>query len=208
MKPFTILAASLGMLTLTATVQALPLCGAGAGACRPGLELGVFGGTLAVENALARAKDGTGAIGHFAAAFESFEDATAKLSDPSLGDADKCAEASKEDERGLAEAARGVRDSFKLKREHFTSELAFNTLRNFNAMLTAFMIEVVEQNIDETEALGGDAGRIHEARSRVARAGEELLQGDVAKAADDAQRAYDLISGDGNAAPDCLAGRL
>jgi hypothetical protein len=30
----------------------------------------------------------------------------------------------------------------------------------------------------------------------------------VATAADDAQRAYDLISGDANAGPDCLVGRL
>jgi hypothetical protein len=32
-------------------------------------------------------------------------------------------------------------------------------------------------------------------------------KGDLAKAADDAQRAYDLISGDANTAPECLVGR-
>ena len=116
-------------------------------------------------------------------------------------------QASKEDERALAEAARGVRDSSKLKLEQFTSESAFGALRNFNAMLTAFIIEVVEFNIDEAEALGGDPARIGEARSRITRAGQASVKGDLAKAADDAQRAYDLISGEANTAPECLVGR-
>ena len=208
MKRLTMVVAGLGMLSFTATAQALPLCGAGSGACRPGLEFGVFAGGLAVEGAIARARDGVGAIGHFTAAFESFEDATSKLADPSLSDDDKCAQASKEDERGLAEAARGVRDGSKLKLEQFISEGAFNTLRNFNTMLATFIIEVVELNIDEAEALGGNPSRIHEARRRVTTAGQALLKGDLAKAADDAQRAYDLISGDANTAPECLVGRL
>ena len=117
MKRFTMIVAGLGMLSFTAMAQALPLCGAGFGPCRPGLEFGVFAGGLAVEGALAKAKDGVGAIGHFSAALESFEDATSKLADPSLSDDEKCAEASKEDERGLAEAARGVRDGSKLELE-------------------------------------------------------------------------------------------
>jgi hypothetical protein len=75
-------------------------------------------------------------------------------------------------------------------------------------MLTTFIIEVVEFNIDEVEALGGDPARVHEARSRVTKAGQAILNGDLAKAADDAQRAYDLISGDANTAPECLVGRL
>ena len=208
MKRLTMVVAGLGMLSFTATAQALPLCGAGSGACRPGLEFGVFAGGLAVEGAIARARDGVGAIGHFTAAFESFEDATSKLADPSLSDDDKCAQASKEDERGLAEAARGVRDGSKLELEQFISENAFNTLRNFNTMLATFIIEVVELNIDEAEALGGNPSRIHEARRRVTTAGQALLKGDLAKAADDAQRAYDLISGDANTAPECLVGRL
>jgi hypothetical protein len=96
----------------------------------------------------------------------------------------------------------------KLKVQQFISEDAFNTLRNFNRMLTAFIIEVVEFNIDEVEALGGDPARVHEARSRVTTAGQAILNRDLAKAADDAQRAYDLISGDANTAPQCLVGRL
>jgi len=207
MKRFAMVVAGLGMLSFTAMAQALPLCGSGFGSCRPGLELGVFAGGLAVEGALARAKDGVGTIGHFSAAFESFEDAISKLADPALSDEEKCAQASKEDERGLAEAFRGVRDGSKLKLEQFVSEGAFNTLRNFNTMLTAFIVEVVEVNIDEVEALGGNAARVHEARSRVTKAGQALLNGDLAKAADDAQRAYDLISGDANTAPECLVGR-
>jgi hypothetical protein len=207
MNRIKLVVAGLGMLSFTGVAQALPLCGAGAGACRPGLELSVFAGGLAVEGALAKARDGVGTIGHFTAAFESFQDATTKVDDPSLSDDDKCAEASKEDERGLAEAARAVRDGSKLKVQQFISEDAFNTFRNFNAMLTAFIVEVVALNIDEVEALGGNAGRIQEARNRVARAGQAIVKGDVAKAADDAQRAYDLISGDANTAPDCLAGR-
>ena len=208
MKRFTMVVAGLGMLSFTGMAQALPLCGAGFGACRPGLEFGVFAGGLAVEGALAKAKDGVGAIGHFSAALESFEDATSKLADPSLSDDEKCAEASKEDERGLAEAARGVRDGSKLKLEQFTSENAFNTLRNFNTILTSFIIEVVTFNIDEVEVLGGNPARILEARSRVTKAGQALLKGDLPKATDDAQRAYDLISGDANTAPECLVGRL
>ena len=207
-KRFTMVIAGLGMLSFTGMAQALPLCGTGFGPCRPGLELGVFSGGLAVEGALAKAKDGVGAIGHFWAAFESFEDAIRKLDDPSLSDDDKCAQASKEDERALAEAFRGVRDSSKLKVQQFISEGAFNTLRNFNRMLTTFIIEVVAFNIDEVEALGGDPARVHEARSRVTKAGQAILNGDLAKAADDAQRAYDLISGDANTAPECLVGRL
>ena len=207
-KRFTMVIAGLGMLSFTGMAQALPLCGTGFGPCRPGLESGVFAGELAVEGALAKAKDGVGAIGHFSAAFESFEDAIRKLDDPSLSDDDKCAQASKEDERGLAEAARGFRDGSKLKLEQFISESAFNTLRNFNTMLTAFIIEVVGRNIDEVDALGGNPARILEARSRVSKAGQALLKGDLAKAADDAQRAYDLISGDANTAPDCLVDRL
>jgi hypothetical protein len=208
MKRFTMVIAGLGLLSSTGMAQALPLCGTGFGPCRPGLELQVFAGGLAVEGALARAKDGAGAIGHFSAAFESFEDATLKLDDPSLSDDDKCVEASKEDERSLAEAFRGVRDASKLKVQQFISEDAFNTLRNFNAMLTTFIIEVVAFNIDEVEVLGGDPARVKEARSRVTKAGQAILKGDLAKAADDAQRAYDLISGDANTAPACLAGRL
>ncbi len=207
MKRFTMVIAGLGMLSFAATAQALPLCGTGFGPCRPGLESGVFAGGLAVEGALARAKDGVGAIGHFSAAFESFGDATSKVDDPSLSDDEKCAQASKEDERGLAEAARGVRDASKLKLEQFISEDAFNVLRNFNTMLTTFIIEVVEFNIDEVEGLGGDPARIQEARTRVSKAGQAVLKGDVAKAADYAQRAYDLISGDANTAPECLVGR-
>jgi hypothetical protein len=207
-KRFTMVIAGLGMLSFTGMAQALPLCGAGFGACRPGLEFGVFAGELAVEGALAKAKDGVGAIGHFSAAFESFEDAIRKLDDPSLSDDDKCAQASKEDERALAEAFRGVRDGSKLKVQQFTSEGAFNTLRNFNTMLTSFIIEVVAFNIDEVEALGGNPDRVLEARSRVTKAGLAILKGDLATAADDAQRAYDLISGDANAAPECLVGRL
>ena len=207
MNRFKLVVAGLGMLSFTGVAQALPLCGTGSGPCRPGLELSVFAGGLAVEGALARAKDGVGTIGHFTAAFESFQEAATKVDDPSLSDDDKCAEASKEDERGLAEAARAVRDGAKLKVQQFISEDAFNTFRNFNAMLTAFIVEVVEFNIDEVEARGGDAGRVHEARSRVARAGQAIIKGDLAKAADDAQRAYDLISGDANTAPECLDGR-
>ena len=207
MKRFTMVVAGLGMLSFTAMAQALPLCGAGFGPCRPGLEFGVFAGGLAVEGALAKAKDGVGAIGHFSAALESFEDATSKLADPSLSDDEKCAEASKEDERGLAEAARGVRDGSKLKLGQFTSENAFNTLRNYNTILTSFIIEVVTFNIDEVEVLGGNTARILEARSRVTKAGLAILKGDLATAADDAQRAYDLISGDANTAPECLVGR-
>ena len=208
MKRFTMVIAGLGLLSFTGMAQALPLCGTGFGPCRPGLEFGVFAGGLAVEGALAKAKDGAGAIGHFTAAFESFEDAISKLDDPSLSDDDKCAEASKEDERGLAEAFRGVRDASKLKVQQFISEDAFNTLRNFNTMLTTFIIEVVAFNIDEVEVLGGDPARVQEARSRVTKAGQAILKGDLAKAADDAQRAYDLISGDANTAPECLVGRL
>jgi len=208
MNRFTMFLVGLGMLSFTATAQALPLCGTGFGPCRPGLEFGAFAGGLAVEGAVAKARDGVGAIGHFSAAFESFEDATSKLADPSLSDDEKCAQASKEDERGLAEAARGIRDGSKLKLEQFTSESAFNTLRNFNTMLTSFIIEVVAFNIDEVEALGGNPDRVLEARSRVTKAGLAILKGDLATAADNAQRAYDLISGDANAAPECLVGRL
>ena len=208
MKPFTTVVAGLGLLSFTAIAQALPLCGAGFGPCRPGLEFGVFVGGLAVEGALANPRDGVGAMGHFSAAFESFEDAVSTLADPSLSDDDKCARASKEDERGLAEAFRGVRDSTKLKLERFISQDAFNTLRNFNTMLTTFIIQVVVQNIDEVETLGGDPARIQEARSRITNAGLAILKGDPAKAADNAQRAYDLISGDANDAPECLVGRL
>jgi hypothetical protein len=208
MKRFAMVIAGLGMLCFTGMAQALPLCGTGFGPCRPGLELGVFAGGLAVEGALARARDGAGAIGHFSTAFESFEDAISNLDDPSLSDDDKCAQASKEDERGLAEAARGVRDGARLERHQFISEGAFNTFRNFNTMLTTFIIDVVEFNIDEVEVLGGDPARIHEARSRVARARQAIHESDLARAADAAQRAYDLISGDANTAPECLVGRL
>ena len=208
MKHFTMVVTGLGMLFFTATAQALPLCGAGSGPCRDGLAFGAFFGGLAVEGALVKARDGVGAIGHFTTAFESFIDATVKLDDPSLSDDEKCSEASKEDERGLAETARGVRDVSKLKLQQFTSELAFNTLRNYSTMLTSFMIEVVAFNIDEVEALGGNPDRILEARSRVTKAGLAILKGDVAAAADYAQRAYDLISGDANTGPDCLVGRL
>ena len=208
MKVLSMVVAGLGMMLFTAIAHALPLCGTGFGPCRPGLEFGAFAGALAVEGALANPKDGAGAMGHFTAAFEAFEDANSKLADPSLSDDDKCTQASKEDERGLAEAFRGVRDSSKLKLEQFTSQNAFNTLRNFNRMLTSFIIEVVTFNIDEVEALGGDPGRTQEARSRVTNAGQAVLKGDVPKAADEAQRAYDLISGDANTAPQCLVGRL
>jgi hypothetical protein len=75
-------------------------------------------------------------------------------------------------------------------------------------MHTSFIIEVVTFNIDEVELLGGNQARILEARSRVTKAGQALLKGDLAKASDDAQRAYDLISGDANNAPECLVGRL
>ena len=208
MKRLTMVIAGLGMLSFTGMAQALPLCGEGFGPCRGGVAFGAFAGGLAVEGAVAKPKDGVGAIGHFTTSFESFIDAFEKLEDPSLSDDEKCAEASKEDERGLAEAARGIRDGSKLKLEQFTSEGAFNTLRNFNTMLTSFIIEVVAFNIDEVEALGGNPARVQEARSRVTKAGQALLKGDLAKAADDAQRAYDLISGDANTGPDCLVGRL
>jgi hypothetical protein len=208
MKPLAMAIAGLGMLSLTATTHALPLCGTGFGPCRPGLEFGVFAGGLAVEGALADARAGVGAVGHFSAAFESFEDAVAKLQHPALGDDDKCAQASKEDERGLAEAARGIRDASKLRLAQFTSEQAFDTLRNFNGMLADFIIDVVGRNIDEVEAFGGDPGRVDEARSRVAKAEQAILAGDSATAADHAQRAYDLISGEANTGPECLADRL
>ena len=107
---------------------------------------------------------------------------------------------------GLDAAMRAI--CAKLKVEQFTSESAFNVLRNFNRMLTEFIIEVVEFNIDETEALGGDPSRMNEARSRIARAGQAIVNGDLAKAADHAQRAYDLISREANSAPECLVGRL
>src|SRR5262245_54034264 len=103
MKRFTTIVAGLGMLSLAAPANALPLCGAGFGACRPGLEFAAFAGGLAVEGALNKAKDGAGAIGHFNAGFAAFEEATAKLNDPSLSDHDKCVQAGAEDERGLAE---------------------------------------------------------------------------------------------------------
>jgi hypothetical protein len=160
-----------------------------------------------VGGALAKAKDGVERSGISPRRSRSFEDAIQSW-DPSLSDDEKCAEASKEDERALAEAARGVRDVSKLKLQQFTSELAFNTLRNYNTMLTSFIIEVVAFNIDEVEALGGNSDRILEARSRVTKAGLAILKGDVATAADYAQRAYDLISGDANTGPDCLVGRL
>src|SRR5262245_8030513 len=153
MKPFTVVVAGLGMLSFTAIAHALPLCGTGFGPCRAGLEFGAFAGGLAVEGALAKPKDGAGAVGHFTAAFKAFEDANSKLADPSLSDDDKCAQASNEDERGLTEAFRGVRDSSKLKLGQFTSQNAFDTLRNFNRLLTSFIIEVVAFNIDEVEAL-------------------------------------------------------
>ena len=140
------------------------------------MAFGAFFGGLAVEGALTKANDGVGAIGHFTTSFESFIDATVKLDDPSLSDDEKCSQASKEDERGLAEAARGVRDVSKLKLQQVTSELAFNTLRNYNTMLTSFMIEVVAFNIDEVEALGGNADRILEARSRITKAGLAILK--------------------------------
>src|SRR5215470_13966016 len=208
MKRFTMVGAGLAMLSFTMTAHALPLCGAGFGECRPGLEFAVFAGGLAVEGALAKAKDGAGAIGHFSASFDSFENAFSKLADESLSDDDKCAQASNEDERGFAEAARGIRDASKLKLEQFTSPVAFETLRNFNTMLTSFMIQVVARNIDEVEGMGGKAAKVQEARNRVAGAGQALLNGDLAKAADGAQRAYDLLSGEANTAPQCLAGRL
>ena len=56
MKRFTMVVAGLGMLSFTAMAQALPLCGAGFGPCRPGLALGVLAGGLAVEGALAKAR--------------------------------------------------------------------------------------------------------------------------------------------------------
>jgi hypothetical protein len=94
MTALSMVVASLGMLSFTAIAHTLPLCGTGFGPCRPGLELGPFAGALAVEGALANPKDGAGAIGHFTAAFEAFEDANSKLADPSLSDDDKCAQAS------------------------------------------------------------------------------------------------------------------
>ena len=128
MKAFTMVMVGLEMLSLTAIAHARPLCGAGFGPCRPGLEFGAFAGGLAVEGALAHPKDGASAIAHFTAAFEAFEDANATLADPALSAEDKCAQASNEDERGVAEAFRGVRDSSKLTLEQFTSQNAFNTL--------------------------------------------------------------------------------
>ena len=95
MKRLTMVIAGLGLLSFTGMAQALPLCGTGFGPCRPGLEFGVFAGGLAVEGALAKPQDGAGAIGHFTAAFESFEDAISKLDDASLSDDEKCAEASR-----------------------------------------------------------------------------------------------------------------
>src|SRR5262245_29615749 len=111
MKAFAMVVTGLGILSLTATAQALPLCGIGFGPCRPGLELAAFFGGPAVEGAVTRARDGAGAIGHFTASFESFEDAVAKLGDSALSDDEKCAQASQEDERGFAEVARGIRDA-------------------------------------------------------------------------------------------------
>jgi hypothetical protein len=209
MKRFTMVVAGLGMLFFTATAQALPLCGAGSGPCRDGLAFGAFFGGLAVEG---RPCKGEGRRGSYRALHDVVRVVHRRDREVGRPVAERrtrsAPEASNEDERGLAEAARGVRDVAKLKLQQFTSELAFNTLRNYNTMLTSFMIEVVAFNIDEVEALGGNPDRILEARSRVTKAGLAILKGDVAAAADYAQRAYDLISGDANTGPDCLVGRL
>jgi hypothetical protein len=79
----------------------------------------------------------------------------------------------------LAEAARAVRDGSKLKLEQFTSESAFNTLRNFNTMLTSFIVEIVTFNIDEVEVHSAEmqAGSLKPKPS--SKAGRALLKGDL-----------------------------
>ena len=70
MKRLTMVIAGLGMLSFTGMAQALPLCGDGSGPCRGGVAFGAFFGGLAVEGAVAKAKDGGKLSGTSGPSFE------------------------------------------------------------------------------------------------------------------------------------------
>jgi hypothetical protein len=92
MNRLTLVVAGLGLLSFTATAQALPLCGAGFGPCRPGLEFGVFCRRACRRGRrVAKARDGVGASGTSRQRSSRSRTATANLADPSLSDSEKCA---------------------------------------------------------------------------------------------------------------------
>jgi len=120
------LVSALAVLVLGAgTASALPL----EGQDRRDVAVLTFLVSQAIDGDLKKPKDGVGILGHLATSLESFQDAVQKLQDGNLSDDDKCVQGSKEDERGLAEAFRSVRDGVKLKAAQFNSQTAFDLRR-------------------------------------------------------------------------------
>ena len=196
------------VLLLTGTASALPLNG--------GTRDTIVGLVMDVDEALAgtlgKVKDGVALRGHAAASIEAFEEAVEKLQNGYLADTSdlaKCTQSSKEDERGLAEAFRVVRDGSKLKVSQFIGDTEFGNFRLALVTLATVAILAVDTNIFEAEVIGASASKIATARNRIGTASKALLvKGDLAKAADQAQSAYDLISGEANIPPACLEERL
>src|SRR5690606_37796188 len=89
----------------------------------------------------------------------------------------------------------------------FASEAALTATHTALTALVHTMIEAVDNNLNEIEAIGKGfyADPVADARDRLAQARNHLDQGKWAQAADGARIAYDIVDKQGNAAPICAA---
>jgi len=101
-----------------------------------------------------------------------------------------CTGAAKEDDRGLKKFARAVKGIEKLT----SRGLAPASVAALNAAMTTDIITTVTANVDELEALlGSVTAQMETSRSRIAKANEYFALGKLGKAADQAQRGYDVV---------------
>ncbi|MBI3300480.1 MAG: hypothetical protein HYZ72_00130, partial [Deltaproteobacteria bacterium] len=152
--------------------RARPLCeGLASVVCREDVEDKI---DPVIDNLIAgvpNERDRRNAVNSLNDALDAFFEARIDRDDSTLAETVACGRASDEDARALKRAARGVRDAFKIPLSKFSSAGAFATTRTRLRNLALSMIDAVDNNLDEIEALGGfDANHLATARARIARA--------------------------------------
>ena len=163
---------------------AIPICNSGTD-CRSALIADGQGLIAALEANVAEERDRRSPIQDLNEGIRRFQEEA-----PAKEAITYCAGAAKEDDRGLKKFARAVKGIEKLT----SRGIAPASVAVLNAAMTTDIITTVTANVDELEALiGSVTAQMETSRSRIAKANEYFALGKLGKAADQAQRGYDVV---------------
>lgn len=190
-------------LGLATPAHALPLCeGVSGQVCREEVVASVSALITSLELDVKAEGDRRAAVKELEQAVREFALAGSEVEHPRTGLTEEqiCTRAGKQDDRGLEQIAKGVKAAVKIASSRFTSQAAFAHTRAAIADLASTAIGAVTDNVGEVELAVGDMPEVADAHERLAKAESNLDAGKLDKAADEAQRAYDVVRDEANVA--------